>query len=408
VIREVRRRRATKEPRDDVLQFDLWRKENRDRLPIVVGELLLRSTAHPKVIAAVERFVGVRAEEVEDLPGLIRLRNPKVPVARLIEIAAVVRRWNHQASVAYVTPLRPLLKGRGGAEPTAVDEEYRLEPSTSSPEARVRVAVIDSGVAEAPRTDGWLAGVADAAGTDAIDPLNVFPLEPKPDDFLDFGAGHGSFVAGVVQQVAPDAAVSMFRAIDSDGVGSEVAVGQAMVRAVRDHGAKVINLSLGIQTADDQPLLAVEVALENIHEIDPEVLVVAAAGNYGDTVPCFPGAQKGVVGVAALTPDMKPAPWSTRGFWVTCSTVGEGICSTYVVGKESPILDPDPDEWEAPNPWAVWSGTSFAAPQIAGEVARRMAADGQTPREALEALLDTGRRIPDVGHAVRIMPGTGS
>ncbi len=404
VTREVRRRRATKEIREDILQFEVWRKDTGERVPMVVGQLLVRSSIGTRVLAAVERLVGVRATQVDDLPGLLSLRNPTLPVKHLLEIARTVRSWNHEASVAYVTPLRPVAKGLGGAEPTTVRDEYRLAQRAEAD--RVKVAIVDTGVTGEARTDGWLAGVADAAGPAAIDPLNVFPIEPKPDEFLDFAAGHGSMVAGIVQQVAPDAAVSMFRAIDSDGVGSEVAVGQAMVRAVRDHGAKIINLSLGVQTVDDQPLLAIEVALELIHEIDPEVLVVAAAGNYGDTVPCFPAAQRRVVGVAALTASLAPADWTTRGHWVTCSTVGEGICSTYVVGKESEVLDPDPDEWHGPNPWAIWSGTSFAAPQIAGEVARRMQADRQTPRQALAALLATGRRIPDVGQAVLIMRGT--
>ena len=406
LTRSIQERRATR-TRDDVTQFEVLEDGRRGGTPVVTGQLLVRDTIDPGALTSIERLVGAAAAPVHDIPGLLSVRNPDVPARRLVDIARAVRSWGHQASVTHVTPLRGVAKGRGGPEPTQVSEGYRLQESGVPPADRVRVAVIDTGVAKDERKDGFLAGMADPAGL-SVDPLDAFPLDPGPDGFLDFAAGHGSFVAGIVQQVAADAAVSMHRALDSDGVGSEVTVGQAIVRAVRDGKAQIVNLSLGAQTVDDQPLLAIEVALEHVDEIDPEVLVFAAAGNYGDTTPCFPAAQRRVVAVAALAADESVAAWSSRGFWVTCATIGEGIVSTYVHGEESPALDPQPDTWpqDDPNPWAVWCGTSFAAPQVAGEVARRMQDDGQSARQALAALLASGSRKPDVGHAVRILPGT--
>jgi hypothetical protein len=53
----------------------------------------------------------------------------------------------------------------------------------------------------------------------------------------------------------------------------------------------------------------------------------------------------------------------------------------------------------------VWTGTSFAAPQIAGAVAR-LCQDGLEPRAALDELLRRGRPIKDFGAAVEILPGT--
>lgn len=403
----IRRRRTTKVPLEGITQFEVLRGGSRGGIPVVTGELLVRATIGQGALAAVEQLVGATATPVDDLPGLLSLRNPDMPALELDDIARVVRDWGFQASMAHVVPLRVVVKGRGGPEPTQVDPGYRLSRSEAPEERRVRVAVVDTGAVQG-RGDGWLRGVTDAQGQHAVDPLDAFPLEPGPDGFLDFGAGHGSFVAGVVQQIAPDAAVSMFRAIDSDGIGSEVAVAQAVVRAVRDHGAQVVNLSLGVQTTDDQPLLAIEVALENVDRIDAGVVVIAAAGNYGDTRPCFPAAQRRVVGVAGLAADLTVTAWTSRGFWVTCSTVGEGIVSTYVEGQESQMLDAQPDTWNGPNPWAVWCGTSFAAPQVAGEVARRMAAEGLSAREALAALLRSGTPAPNVGRRVRIMPGTSS
>ncbi len=54
----------------------------------------------------------------------------------------------------------------------------------------------------------------------------------------------------------------------------------------------------------------------------------------------------------------------------------------------------------------MWSGTSFAAPQVAGAVAALCSSSGLTPRQALATLLGGGRHLPDFGRAVQIMPGT--
>jgi len=59
-----------------------------------------------------------------------------------------------------------------------------------------------------------------------------------------------------------------------------------------------------------------------------------------------------------------------------------------------------------PDAWAVWTGTSFAAPQIAGAVANVCQAEGIGVREALRRLLAAGRPVPGFGRAVGpILPG---
>jgi len=51
--------------------------------------------------------------------------------------------------------------------------------------------------------------------------------------------------------------------------------------------------------------------------------------------------------------------------------------------------------------WAVWSGTSFSAPQIAGALARLH--NGQPLSQALDQLLATGQPVPDFGQALRVL-----
>ncbi len=71
------------------------------------------------------------------------------------------------------------------------------------------------------------------AGT--IDPSTSSRSGPAaPDGYLDLDAGHGTFVTGIVQQIAPGAEVRVYRAVDSDGIGSEVAVACKMIKAVQE------------------------------------------------------------------------------------------------------------------------------------------------------------------------------
>jgi subtilisin family serine protease len=126
----------------------------------------------------------------------------------------------------------------------------------------------------------------------------------------------------------------------------------------------------------------------------------------GVSVP--PAAFDGVVAVGALTDDLRPAPFSNHGSWVRCSAVGVGVVSTFVTGIEPPEPQADqPDQVFGADSWALWSGTSFSAPQISGAVARLCGEEpGRTPRAALDALLAGQPELPGYGRTVRLLPGT--
>ena len=356
--------------------------------------------------------------ECEELHGrVLRLTSDReIETQRLADVARNLRMRGFAASLSNVTPTAgiikpppipsgPVAQAASAVQPTPAAAERA--PGGSAPRSGrgmpVKVAIIDTGITAEDRTDGWLKTVPRLLAD--IDPLTAFPF-PASDPYLDLDAGHGTFVAGLVQRVAPDAEITVYRAIDSDGIASEVAVACEMIRAVKE-GAQIVNLSLGCQTPDDTPPIAIAAALEVIGELEREtghqVLVIAAAGNYGDTRPCWPAAFRGVVSVAALAPDMMPAQFSSRGFWVTCSTIGQGLRSTFVEGQLSPLVSHQATVF-GPDSWAVWSGTSFTAPQIAGELARLCQEEGLKPREALPRLLAQGEPLPDFGQALRILP----
>jgi hypothetical protein len=171
-------------------------------------------------------------------------------------------------------------------------------------------------------------------------------------------------------------------------------------------------MSLGTETVDDTAPPALRAAIGELRE--QGVLVVCAAGNSANSEPVWPAALTAefdnVVAVAALDPAGDPASWSSHGGWVTCSTIGQGVVSTYVQGTEDGLLidDPDPDTY-GPDAWACWTGTSFAAPQITGALVRLMSEDPtlDTPARALRALQQRGGTVDkDYGWSVRILPGT--
>jgi hypothetical protein len=418
-------------PRDDaVTQFDFLPVDVGFDTLLVPGELLITRQSYRHAEEFLEDL-PLEASEVAcaELRSRVLRLTPTRPMGsqELADVAKDLRTRGYAVSLTNITPMAAVVKpppitvpppppppvpasartvpaaGPGAAD-TARQPGSAARPRPDDGPGPTKVAIIDTGIAAEIRTDGWLDNVPRDGN---IDPLDMFPL-PAGDGYLDFAAGHGTFVAGIVRQVAPGADITVYRAVDSDGIASEVTVACEMIRAVKEGGAQIVNLSLGCQTQDNVPPVAIQAALEIISEWEREtgrdVLIVAAAGNFAGTDPTHPAAFRQVVSVAGLTPDMQPAQWSTRGFWVTCSTIGQGLRSTFVEGKEAPSLNPVPQH-SGPDAWAVWSGTSFAAPQITGALARLHQNEGYPLHEALRKLLEAGQPIPQFGRALKILPG---
>jgi subtilisin family serine protease len=106
-------------------------------------------------------------------------------------------------------------------------------------------------------------------------------------------------------------------------------------------------------------------------EIDrhPDTVVVCSAGNNGSVRPFWPAALPAVVGVAATGPDGTLAAFSNRGDWVDAAALGVDVVSSHVrllPGGEGVAPGTTTRVYGA----ARWSGTSFAAPRIAADVAR--------------------------------------
>jgi hypothetical protein len=302
-----------------------------------------------------------------------------------------------------------VIKSQGGPEPAA--RRWPPHPPTAQA-GPVRVAIVDTGVTSQTRTDGWLDGLAHPGNIDA---LYENPDAPDPADLrLDAAGGHGTSVAGIIQNEAPATTLAMYAAVPPDGSALESGIACAMVNAVQegfDAGQSVVlNLSLGTTTTGDEPPVALQAAVDLIEEMaaeqDRDVLIVAAAGNYGDSRPVWPAAFRGVVAVGALTQQRTPAPWSSRGPWVDCAVLGDGVLTVYVEGTEDSFFDTDPDTF-GPDSFALQFGTSFSAPQVAGRVAHVAQQEKVSLRHALARVLAGARRVPDFGRVLDIQPPIG-
>lgn len=382
----------------------------------VVGELLVAPQTWQDVRAEAEAAGLVEVElghpELEGRVVRLRARDPR-RARRLSGLVSSLRARGHAVSMSYVTPLggRPIMKPTSGVYAPQLASFGAYEESGPRWGEGVVVAVVDTGVTAERRSDGWLAGVTRVEHDDAAthhDEGNVDPLDAEPrDGFLDVYAGHGTFVAGLVAQVAPGAEIRAYKAVGPGGAGSELDVACALVRAVRD-GAHVVNLSLGTQTLFDEPSLPLGAALDVVREIEDErgwqSVLVSSAGNYGDDTPTWPAAFGRVVAVGGLTADLRPTTWSSHGSWVDVSTVGECVLSTFVQGRQNPAFSADPQEF-GPDAFAHWVGTSFAAPQVSGAIARTMHELGVEGPRAVHALLATGKPVAGFGRALQILPG---
>ncbi len=400
--------------RRDAPRLDVTRNEHEADVFSVTGEVLVRTESWPDLRPEAEAagLVEVPLGHPELEGRILRLRRTGTQGG---DLAALVRGWRgqgHAVSMSYVTPLggRPIMKPYSGGVSATVATFDAYQESGPLHGEGVTVAVIDSGITAEVRTDGWLRDVerlpGDAPGTHGDDG-NIDPLDADPQDgWLDVFAGHGTFVAGLVARVAPGARIRVYKAIGPGGAGDELDVACALVRAVRD-GADVVNLSLGTQTLLDEPSLALGAALEVVREIEDErgstAVIVSAAGNYGDTTPTWPAAFGRVVAVGGLTTDLRPTTWSSRGPWVDLSTVAEGIVSTFVRGSQNPAFGGGHTFED--NAFACWLGTSFAAPQVSGAVARTMTELGVDGPQAVRALLAAGKPVAGFGKALHILPG---
>jgi len=254
------------------------------------------------------------------------------------------------------------------------------------------IAVLDTGYDQAVQTlHPGLAGRLVFTDSDVEDAT-------LPNGCLARQGGHGTFIDGIIMQMAPQARIRQVKVLSPAGVGDDQSVALELVRAARA-GIPVINLSLGGYTSHDEPPLATALTLG--HLVD-DVAIVAAAGNGGKERPFWPAAFKRVVSVGALdtrSGEVRRASFSNHGWWVDVYAPGVRILSTYL---RATWKLPSDHASRAMDGFAYWSGTSFAAPQVAAMIANAIPAAGSA-RQAVLQVLAQARWVPELGPV--LIPG---
>ena len=252
--------------------------------------------------------------------------------------------------------------------------------------ARVRIYQADTGlVAGAAQTFPWLAGVN-----------GQLDQRESGGTILPYG-GHGTFVAGVLRCMAPEAQIYVANIFNIAGSARETDVAMSL-KAAFGFGFEILHITASCLTWKNIPPFALEEFLKLLRPFKG-VLCVAEAGNNYTRRPAWPGAFPDVLSVGALATDWRHrADFSNYGAWVDVYAPGENLINA--IGSGTYTYQIPPKSGTATfSGLAQWSGTSFSAPIVTGLIAARMARCGESAREAADALMAEARAqtIPGVG-----------
>jgi subtilisin family serine protease len=348
------------------------------------GELLVRADALDRVVEALRRL-GVRSRRCADEDAPRRVQRTSIvtldirsrqPIPRLLDrldeqgLGEVVSA-NH---IAFACPRASMGPATEPEEPRG--REMLPRAADESAGKGVRVVVVDTGLLpehtlHPPLQHDVLADVDDVEDKDV-----------DGDQHIDPYAGHGTFIAGVIRSVAPAATVVLEQVLDDDGLVDEADLSRQLIEALASH-PHVINLSLGFRTRGGRPPLGMVDVWRVLRRRARDCVIVASAGNEGSTDRFWPAAEGAVVGVAAVDAEGAAADFSNRGDWVKACALGVDIDGAYAEGTYRTLDGADVRQFSG---LARWSGTSFAAPMVAGAIAARMSADGVSATEAWDRI----------------------
>jgi thermitase len=238
-----------------------------------------------------------------------------------------------------------------------VQGSYPFEDDIGTGEYQNQNAANDLSISDAQSWstgNGITVGIIDG-GTDYNHPIlagkNISGYDFVDEDLDPFdvtggnASGHGTFVAGIINLVAPDANIRVYRVINQFGEGDGFTLAKAIERAVNE-GCDVINISLTLTGRH----LAVKEAIEYANS--QGCLVVAAAGNNSSSMAIYPAAETSAIAVAAVDSNRLLSDFSNYGSHIDICAPGSNIYSSYLNSN---------------NAW--WSGTSFSTPFVAGQIA---------------------------------------
>jgi len=240
---------------------------------------------------------------------------------------------NYLAQIADTIPSDPGWRDQYGLKNIRAPQGWEITTGSSS----VTIAIIDTGI-DYSHLD--LAGKI-VGGIDIVNGDN----NPQDDN------GHGTHVAGIAGAVSDNglgvagvswgARLMPVKVLNAAGRGGYADVAEGIIWAA-DHGAQIINLSLG----GDQPSQTLQDAVD--YAASQGIVIVAASGNTGRNFVLYPARYPNVIAVAATDSSNARAGISHYGPELDLSAPGISIYST------------------APGGYGYRSGTSMAAAFVSG------------------------------------------
>lgn len=255
---------------------------------------------------------------------------------------------------------------------TMIQAPLAWDLTTGSPE--IKIAILDSGI--------------DQDHEDLAEKIVAnqnFSTSPSVDDLF----GHGTHIASIagaitdqnkgVAGVGYNSSLMNVKVLDDNGKGSDSTIAHGIIWAT-DNGAKVINMSLGGPEASKTLEDAVNYAWSR------GVVVVAAAGNDGNSSPYYPACYANCISVAATDQNDKKVDFSNYGSWVDVAAPGMNIFGT--LPNHANYLH----QQGCPLNYGSLSGTSMAAPFVSGLAALIWATSpdtsNSTVRNQIESFAD--------------------
>ena len=206
----------------------------------------------------------------------------------------------------------------------------------------VKIAILDSGVESSHPRLGGLELADDVAIVE--EGLQIRAVPGKGHDSF----GHGTAIAGILRRVAPEAQLGSFRLL-GDRLRSRTLVIAAGVRLALERGYHILNCSFG-SSREDQVLTYKE-WLDEAYMRGRHI--VASCNNLDDTKREWPGHFPTVITVAFAKCAEPTSFFSRRGHLVEFAAAGQDVEVAWLGGGCKQV-----------------TGSSFAAPHLAGVLAR--------------------------------------
>ncbi len=370
----------------------------------VTGELIADSSAVDDVLAGLRR---INIDKCPTTPigdtGLVTIEvDARTRVDQIVDLLSgpLAVEPNH------VLTTHRHLGGLAVLRPKAVDPaKIATRPMKGRGES-VTIGVVDSFFYD-PVAAGHPSWATDGVDFDAVGAI------PKENVTHSATVGHGNAVVSIVKQLAPESTVvtSTIETAKGDvpGTMSDTAVAGAIERLLGKHRVQILVLPLGGSTRSGaMPATA--------RALDPylgSTVVIASAGNSGNDPTVYPASDPDVVGVGSWKPSamdlayargaakvvMPPyaglpklalAPWSNSGVCAQLAAPGVRVPAPFLSGRYA-IEGGEKNTGQFVtkqnfNGWALFTGTSFAAPIAAGVAAGAVGGSVPSVTDILDAL----------------------